>query len=35
MLITLFVINDKDFDISTNTVNVYLLMCESLLVIRD
>ena len=35
ILTALFVIKDKDFDFSTNTVNVYLLICESLTVISD
>ena len=35
MVTALLVINHKDFSSSTNTVNVYLLMCESLVVISD
>ena len=35
MLTALFVINNEHFDFSTSMVNVYLLMCESHLVMSD
>ena len=35
MLTALFVINHRGFDFSTNAVNVYLLISESLVVITD